>query len=241
MRICQAIYASDIDMSSRMKNHAKQLSDLLRHGTASQAELAAGIGMNQSAISRMKDGKQEIRTRQWESILEFYRDRGELPDQATSVTGTPNAALNKSREDERVLRMGFTLRKETRLLGVAQGGEDGVFLDNGTVFGMVETPPDLLNVDSHYAVNVVGESMVPALKPSAVVYVDPRKSPGQGDNVVIQIAPEAEGGEISYWIKEYSHRTDKYVVLKQFNPAKELRISRSRVIHAHPIVWVKAR
>lgn len=85
-----------------------------------------------------------------------------------------------------------------------------------------------------YGLTVVGMSMAPRYEDGDPLYVSPRKQPGIGDYVVVQMA---DGGEvISALVKRLIGRTADAYELEQFNPPLRFRIARSAVAHIHRVV-----
>lgn len=125
--------------------------------------------------------------------------------------------------------------RDLPILGGAKGGADGVFLDNGTHFGMTERPPSVTGVPSAYAVEIYEDSMAPRFEPGETVPVHPHRTVVQGDDCVVQIGPEEDGGDIHYLVKRFVSRNADHLVLEQFNPAKKLKFQSDRVIAVHKI------
>lgn len=122
------------------------------------------------------------------------------------------------------------------VLGLSKGGDEGKFVFNGETLGMVPRPPILAGVPKAYATYVAGDSMYPRYKAGEQVWVHPTRPPARGDDVVIQVHPEIEGEPPEGYIKEFVAWTPTRLVLKQFNPAKEIEIDRQLVISVHLIV-----
>lgn len=122
------------------------------------------------------------------------------------------------------------------ILGQAVGGDDGKMQFNGSVAGWVDRPISLLGVPDAYAVFVAGESMEPRYRAGETVWVHPRKPPHVGADVVVQLQPDEDGEPPFGFIKEYRGRNAETVVLRQYNPARDIKVGSSRVISIHPVV-----
>lgn len=129
--------------------------------------------------------------------------------------------------------------RDLPLLGGVIGGEEGVFVDNGNVLGWLDRPPSLAGVKDAYAVAFYGESMEPRAFEGQYGYVNPHIPLKPGKLVVIQVAPEEQGGEIHYLVKAYLRRTQSHLVVEQYNPAEEIKLPLSRVIAAHRVVMIE--
>ena len=125
--------------------------------------------------------------------------------------------------------------RDVPVLGRAKGGDGGEFEFNGQVMGWVQRPPHLIGVLDAYATYVDGESMFPRYKPGETVWTNPPKSFARGDDVIVQLHPEAEGGNPRGYIKEFVRWEPKYLVVAQYNPPMEIKYDREMVISVHKI------
>lgn len=121
-------------------------------------------------------------------------------------------------------------------LGQVAGGDDGEFLMNGKAIDYTERPPVLASVPDAYAVYVSGESMVPRYRPSETVFVHPGRPPRRGDDVVVQVRGRGDDGVPLGYIKEYVAQTGSKLILRQYNPEKQIEIPIDDVVSVHLIV-----
>ena len=94
-----------------------------------------------------------------------------------------------------------------------------------------------------YVVEVSGHSMEPRYGPGRRLLVDPRRSPGVGEDVIIQLrGPTFDGEEIKHvLIKELVKRRPGVVVLRQFNPAITFEVPNEKVAAVHRVMhWEEA-
>jgi phage repressor protein C with HTH and peptisase S24 domain len=115
------------------------------------------------------------------------------------------------------------------LIGFAEAGAGGRFDDNGfpsgngwdaIAFPAVE--------DTHaYALEISGESLIPAYRDGTIVIVSPAAPIRRGDRVIVK----TKGGEAM--VKELKRKTAKTLELKSFNPAQA-----DRVLAAEDVQWV---
>jgi phage repressor protein C with HTH and peptisase S24 domain len=94
-----------------------------------------------------------------------------------------------------------------------------------------------------YVVTVAGHSMEPRYDSGRRVLVDPRRSPGVGDDVVVQLrGPTFDGEEIrNVLIKQLVRRRPGVVVLRQFNPDYEFDVPNEQVAAVHRVMpWDEA-
>jgi phage repressor protein C with HTH and peptisase S24 domain len=94
-----------------------------------------------------------------------------------------------------------------------------------------------------YVVVVSGHSMEPRHDSGTRVLVDPKRSPGVGDDVVVQLrGPTFDGEEIKHvLIKQLVRRRAGFVVLRQFNPPVEFEVPAEQVGAVHRVMtWNEA-
>jgi len=94
-----------------------------------------------------------------------------------------------------------------------------------------------------YVVSVAGHSMEPRFDSGRRLLVDPKRSAGVGDDVVVQLRrPTFDGEEVSHvLIKQLVRRRPGVVVLRQFNPAAEFEVPNEQVSSVHRVMpWDEA-
>ena len=125
--------------------------------------------------------------------------------------------------------------RDVPVLGRSRGGDGGEFEFNGQVMGWVQRPPHLIGVLDAYATYVDGESMYPRYKPGETVWTNPSKPFVRGDDIIVQLHPNEEGGSPRGYIKEFVRWEPKYLVVAQYNPPMEIKYEREMVISTHKI------
>ena len=137
---------------------------------------------------------------------------------------------------------GTALGSEARVES-AEGGRalkvEQAALDQSEVLGYLRRPPALEGRRDVYGVYVAGASMYPRFGEGEAVFVDPKRPPMIGDDVILFLveADEHEGDRVSnVLVKRLKRRTADYYELEQFNPACLFRIDRNRVRAVHRIV-----
>ncbi|WP_416877942.1 S24 family peptidase [Litorimonas sp.] len=162
-----------------------------------------------------------------EGLLTLARGYNLPPSRASELIGIP-ITDNKTQPIE-----GLFDGKKLPILGGARGGMEGVFADNGAVFGETMRPLSLQGVTDAYAVYVVGESMEPRYFAGEIVCLHPMRPISRGDFVVVQYE---KNGERLYTIKQYIKRTEKSLHLLQLNPDEEILIPAEMVHSVHKAV-----
>ncbi|NJB99411.1 MULTISPECIES: S24 family peptidase [Sphingomonas] len=131
------------------------------------------------------------------------------------------------------------------LVGSAIGGDFGSVEEHieltelyyGQVLDYVSRPDFLAKDPQAYALRIVGESMVPALKPGHEVWVSPREGVGIGDTVIVQLrgGTDQDQGVKMVLVKELVRRSSEYVELRQYNPPTMFRVEIARVAAMHKV------
>jgi phage repressor protein C with HTH and peptisase S24 domain len=119
--------------------------------------------------------------------------------------------------------------------GSAVGGEDGEFVLNGNRLDDVFAPPSLNGIQNAYAVQVSGDSMYPRYEDGETVFVNPNRRTVKGDYVIAEIHLIENNPPLAY-IKKLVRRTDKELILEQFNPPKILKFEGDRVKSVHYVL-----
>lgn len=124
------------------------------------------------------------------------------------------------------------------VLGITVGGEDGDFWLNGEIVNKVRRPPGIRHAKNVFALNVGGDSMVPAHKPNSLIYVQ-RAAPAPGDDIVIEMKEANESGDRKSFLKEFVRRAGALIICKQHNPPKELEFKTSEIANIYRVIPLK--
>ncbi len=136
------------------------------------------------------------------------------------------------------------------MLGRAAAGNDadGRIILNGGRVGDALIPPQLIGVPDAYGVFVHGDSMEPRYHPGEAVFVNPHLPVRRDDYVVVQVAGDFEGDDLSGYIKRFWSMSADEVILRQYKRREDvandepedehftLRFPREKVIAVHKIV-----
>ena len=184
--------------------------------------LADKVGMKAHALRRYtrirSDGQQEA-----QPSLKLAQDIAEVFDvPVDKVFGIDLGTDTKIKE-----------AKKMPLYGAAQAGLGSDITNVSDPIDSIDTPSWLANVPDAYAVFISGSSMEPRFRPREVVYAHPGRPQRQDDYVVVQL--EADGVKTAI-VKQFVELTEKYLVLKQHNPDREVTYLRSEVLAIHVIV-----
>ena len=208
---------------------------------ATQADLARHLRLAPSAVSRMMKGERQMKLLEAVQIADFLgasqeevlrhageatappppgtmpRGRGRPPSVARESSGSSPASLPRASDQ-------IPIRSAAR-----GGGDQEMFLEDGPI-GYTPRPANLGGVRSAYAIDMVGDSMVPRYEPGWLLHVNPFMPPTRGRDVVVYKADNA------VLIKQFVGWEGETLVLRQLNPADTLRIPRNQVRECHLVV-----
>jgi len=198
----------------------KALDRLAEKAGTSASGLARDAGLDPTSFNRSKRQSRDGKNR-WPST--------ESVSKVLTVVGV-------SFEDFAALANGSSVRgKPVPVIGMAQAGDQGFFDDSGFPIGggwdEVRVPD---NQDNNvYALEIVGDSMVPVFRAGDRVLVAPNKTVRRGDRVVVKTID----GEVM--AKELHRLTAHKVELRSLNPDYDDRLlERKNVQWIARIVWV---
>lgn len=169
------------------------------------------------------------------TIDRFEAENGLYPVQ-TEVRSTGAVGF----DEMKAMVFGETPLAPLPLYGSAQGGDlDDDFalteLDLSEVLDYLRRPAALADDQESYALTIVGDSMRPRFKPGERVGVSPSARVEIGDDVIVQLRGENTNRVHRVLIKELVRRKSDHVVLRQHNPARELRIERTAILAMHKV------
>lgn len=99
---------------------------------------------------------------------------------------------------------------------------------------VTERPAFLKGIRSAYALRLHDPSMSPAFEPGWLLYVDPTEAVKPGDNVVIQ----RDGAMM---IRRLVKKTKDAVIVRQFSPRADTRLSAEELTALHCVAGVRYR
>jgi len=193
-----------------------------RHGM-SPSGLAKLAGLDPTTFNKSKRGTAngKLRWPSTESLAKVLAATGSSLDDFFALV-SEGGVMRKSR-----MRL-------VPLIGMAQAGEDGYFDDAGFPAGSGWEEiafPEL--ADEHaYALEIIGDSMLPVYRDGDRIIVSPSGNLRRGDRVVVK----THAGEVM--AKLLGRMTAQRIELKSFNPAFEDRgFALNEVAFIHRIIW----
>jgi phage repressor protein C with HTH and peptisase S24 domain len=124
---------------------------------------------------------------------------------------------------------------DVELRGATVGGDDADFTFNGQIVGYVRRPAGIARMNNVFALDVIGDSMVPRFEPAEMVYCHAR-APQPGDDIVVEMFPDDGDVAGKCFIKRLVRQSAKELVCKQFNPPKEIVFDRYAIKHVWRVI-----
>jgi len=200
----------------------------------SQRGLALALGLDPSGVSRLLNGKRALKAAEIEIVSRYL---GVAPSASTGaaaispVTGAPALAARPTSVPESPvpeIPAPASLSRDLPVRGTAVGGEDAGFDFNGEVVDYVRRPPGLAGTQRAFAVFASGDSMSPRYEEGELVFVHPGRPATPGCDVIVEL--KGRDGEPGHcFLKRLIRRAEEELILRQFNPPKEVRISQRQV------------
>lgn len=218
-----------------------RLQEILELRGVSPAQLARDAKVDPSTVGKLVRGERELR-RHWAE--RFAPALNVRPDDLLASVGAPLIAAPtapteiRPAPDVKVPALA-TLPRDLPVYGTAAGSNgDGAFLfSQQDVVDYVRRPAGLAGNRKAYGVYVEGDSMHPAYKQGDLIIADPARKPRPGDGVVIVCAAgENDADGHTAFVKEFVKQSPTHLVVKQYNPEKELTFDRARVASVHRIL-----
>lgn len=155
-------------------------------------------------------------------LAEVFGSQGVDPRQVLELAGFAPAGAPKPQPHGRP-RFGdvpvVSLGRDLPVMGAVKGGSEGFYFNEGEPKEFVSRPSGLDGVANAFALYVDGESMEPRYFAGEILYVNPNRPISKNCFVAIELQ-DGQG-----LIKQFVKRSDDTVVLRQFNPAKDLRLA----------------
>ncbi|MCA1831202.1 MAG: helix-turn-helix domain-containing protein [Actinobacteria bacterium] len=191
----------------------------------SQAALAEKVGTYQQTIEKIESGTVK-HSRYLLPILEAL----ELP--------FPNApGQDTTRNKTETAPVPLVGDRDLPVYGAAEGGEGALVVSNDPV-DYVRRPAPLAQVKDGYGIIIVGESMMPELKPGETALVHPHLPPVSGEPCAFYSDGD---GEHLVTVKSFIRSTASHWHVEQWNPAKKFSLDRKNWQRCHRIVGKYSR
>jgi len=198
----------------------ERIRQLLKETGRSQRDLAAHLGVDPAAITRLLSGRRRLRLDEAPKVEAFF---GLTQSRAAAAAGSPAPAPNVDLRPRQPAAGGEAGPRDLPVYASAQGGPDGMVIDYEPIEWM-RRPQALEGVVDAFAFYVVGDSMAPRFRHGERLLVHPRRPPGPGDDVLL-ILRDGRSGGFNAMVKQLVRRTPDGVRVAQHNPAKSFDIA----------------
>jgi SOS-response transcriptional repressor LexA len=108
--------------------------------------------------------------------------------------------------------------RDLPVMGAVKGGSEGFYFNEGEPKEFVARPSGLDGVANAFALYVDGDSMEPRYFAGEILYVNPNRPITKSCFVAVELQ-DGQG-----MIKQFVKRSDETVLLRQFNPPKDIRL-----------------
>ena len=213
-----------------------EVRQLLDTSGLTQGQLAERLGVSQPTVSRWLRGA--VPDHQQESAIRAFMAT-DAPNLWLMPGTPPQVVTDGFREAPNAPEIDKgAYPRNVPVRGIAVGGEDADFTMNGETGDFVRRPPGLEGKRGVYALHVNGESMWPAHRHGALVYVDSNRLPGAGDDAVIELHPEKpQTGEPGRgFLKRVKRIGPSKILVEQFNPPREIEFTRAEIKSFHRVI-----
>lgn len=116
-------------------------------------------------------------------------------------------------------------------------------VEMGEAVDWLRRPPNIMGRNDIYGLYVAGTSMSPRYEPGDPVYVDPKRPPRIGDDVIVQLVHDnGDGGQtiVCALIKRLVRQSATFIELEQFEPRQTFRVTRQQVAAVHRVMpWAE--
>lgn len=209
-----------------MSDIGHQIRERRKQRGMSQAALAEKIGTHQQTIEKIEGG-----TVKHSRYLNAIRQELDLP----YPVGRPQAPAKEQKQTSYQPLVG---EKDLPVYGAAEGGGGALVVSNDPV-DYVRRPAPLANVRDGYGMIVVGESMVPEMKPGETALVHPHLPPIAGEPCVFY--SDNGLGEQLVTVKSFMKATSTHWHVEQWNPPKQFTLERKQWQRCERIVGKYSR
>ena len=199
----------------------KWLKQQLARPGYSQAGLARAMGRDPASVSRMLEGTRKIKTIEVPTIMDYLNAD---PDQdAMLPMALPKRPLAPPPARAELPRPPGV--KDVPVWASASGGEQGAMILTDDPIDFIARSELMADVKNPFAFYVIGDSMSDVIEQGDMVVINPSRPPQIGkDHVFIH---EGEGTMLAL-VKRLLRITDTHWRVRQYNPAKDFELPKSR-------------
>jgi phage repressor protein C with HTH and peptisase S24 domain len=180
-------------------------------------------------------------------LADAFEGEGEPPITKSEVVSLCSYPLAEVRPNETPAPRYMQLPRDVPVYGTAmgtfrEGGEgqdiEEAFVDRSEIIEHFARPPGYATKPGLYGLYVTGSSMEPRWESGDPLYVDPKRPPQIGDDIVVYLKhPEGDVHELeAVLLKRLVRVGATFLELEQYNPAAIFRIDRKRISAFHRVI-----
>lgn len=219
---------------------AERVNALMKRKKLGQDELAQRVGVSQSAVNKVLKGK--TNNPKWIvdlaavlGVTAEYLLYGESTDRSSPSKSKSTVKLHGLADDEYTPESWadkYPVAGKLPVFGFASATNERESLnpDMAVPMDWVEDSMRLGHIAGVYGLMIMGDSMEPRYFHGEIVFVNPRKPPGLNEDCIV----EMKDG-IAH-IKRLLRQSREEVVLRQYNPDKELTMKKSDIKGMYAII-----
>jgi transcriptional regulator with XRE-family HTH domain len=230
------LYVVEMPFKDRLKE-----ARLARTPKVTQSQIAALVGVSPQAISGWERGEAMPELDKITTIAQFL---GQTTDWLLdNAGGAENVKREVAPAPEFTELKGRLGAPSLPVLGITMGGQSDDrgpdFWMNGETVAHVARPRKLEGRNNVFGLYVDGDSMEPRFFARDLVIVE-KATPAPGDDVVIELKSRGNDGEDNpSFIKRFVSRRGSYIVVEQFNPAKEIEFELKEIKNLFRVIPLK--
>lgn len=238
------------DMSeSRKENGLRAARDRLG---VNQDVMAERLGVSIAQISRWEKGRNSIPGKRVKDVMSAYQATfaelfGEMEAPAV-VSSIPEANARPVHFEGASLER---MTQDVPILGTALGVDrlvDSVSIEQTSLFldeviGYAKRPVILDGRVDVYGIYVQGSSMYPAFGDGQLIFVESKRQPSIGEDVIVYLRKNGDDDEgddghsaRTVLVKRLVRRSHSYLELEQFNPSARFMIDTRDVLKYHRVI-----
>jgi len=219
---------------SEISEAARQLKTLREQAGLSMRVVADSLGWRLTKYQHYEDRyrRRFLPNELARHLADLFAPHGVNPAEVMELAGV---GLDRSLPGSGVIIRGDpgaqpTAQRDLPVMGAVRGGSTGFYFNDGDPKEYVERPASLAGSTNAFALYVDGDSMEPRYFAGEVLFVNPNRPLTKNCFVAVELT---DGRGL---IKQFLRRNDDQVVLHQFNPAKDIKLSAKDIKNIYRIV-----
>jgi SOS-response transcriptional repressor LexA len=219
---------------SEISEAARQLKALREQAGLSMRVVADSLGWRLTKYQHYEDRyrRRFLPIELARHLADLFAPHGVNPAEVMELAGV---GLDRSLPGSGVIIRGDagpqpTAPRDLPIMGAVRGGSTGFYFNDGDPKEYVERPASLAGSTNAFALYVDGDSMEPRYFAGEVLFVNPNRPLTKNCFVAVELT---DGRGL---IKQFLRRNDDQVVLHQFNPARDIKLSAKDIKNIYRII-----